>query len=54
MAFKTKILSERSIVDLRMVLKWFIFFINRDDNDKALEFGSEIGYHITFITLNDE
>ena len=50
-----KILSQGSMVDLRMVLKGFIYFINRDDDtDNALEFGSEVGHYVTFINLNDE
>ena len=53
MIFKIKILSEGSMVDLRMVLKGFIFYIHMDD-DNALEFGSEVGHYVTFINLNDK
>ena len=53
MIFKIKIFSEGSMVDLRMVLKGFIFYMHMDD-DNALEFGSEVGHYVTFINLNDK
>ena len=57
MTFKIKILSDGSIVDLRMVLKGFIFYLHMDgddDDNKALEIGYEVGHYVTFINLNDE